>query len=169
MFADESIYSETKTLYASQIDSVNGTANIKTASNQTGFGTYTDITVREDKTILLKGWAAVDGGVTKYVWTADGGKTWNDCGGKSYVPENGADGTCAIITVGQGRTGGTFGDAEATKKNAGFQGEGIIIDLSAYAGTTEPLDIYLCAVTESNQAKVVVLYLFKGVTPPAAE
>ena len=117
---------------------------------------------------MIKGWAAVDGGVTKYVWTADNGATWYDCGGKSYVPANGADGTCAIITVGEKRTGGTFADTEATKKNAAFQSEGLIIDLSAYAGTTEPLDIYFCAVTESNQSQVVILYIFENVTPPAA-
>ena len=169
IFADESIYTEANVIFASQIDTVNGVVSNKQASNLTGFGTYTDITVRDDNTILLKGWAAVDGGVNKYVWTADNGATWNDCGGKSYAPANGSDGTCAIITVGQGRTDGTFADPEATKKNAGFQGDGITIDLSAYAGTTEPLDIYLCAVTESNQGKVVILYFFKGVVLPAAQ
>ncbi len=167
IFADESIYLEAPVLFSSQIDSVNGTENIKQASNLTGLGTYTDVTV-SGNTILFKGWAAVDGGVAKYVWTADNGATWYDCGGKAYAPANREDGTCAIITVGEKRTGGTFADAEATKKNAGFQGEGITIDLSAYAGTTKPLDIYLCAVTDTNQGRVVILYYLKGVVPPAA-
>ena len=160
-------YEEIALLFGSQVDSINGVVNVKTASNTEGYGTYLSTATRDDNTILVKGWAAVDGGVTKYVWTADGGKTWNDCGGASYVPKDGADGTCAIITVGQKKTGGTFASADATKKNAGFQGEGLIIDLSAYADSAEPLKVYLCAVPETNNEAVVILYCFDGITFPA--
>ena len=167
IFADESAYREAQVLFGTNIDTVNGIASNKASSTPTGFHTYTDVTAKDDNTILLKGWAAVDGGVTKYVWTADGGKTWNDCGGKCYSVASNEDPSKDIVLVGQKRSGGTFGNVEATQKNAGFQGDGLIIDLSAYAGTDEPLDIYFCAVTESNQGNVVILYLFKGVTLPA--
>jgi hypothetical protein len=167
IFADESAYRESRALFGTNMDTVNGTASNKSSSTATGLYTYTDITAKDDNTILLKGWAAVDGGITKYVWTADGGKTWNDCGGKCYSVASNEDPSKDIVLVGQKRSGGTFGNVEATKKNAGFQGDGLIIDLSAYAGTTEPLDIYFCAVTESNPGNVVILFLFQGVTLPA--
>ena len=161
LFVPESQYTEARVIYASQVDSVNGIANIKTANNQTGYGTYKSLVANENNTLILKGWAAIDGGVTKYVWTADGGKTWNECGGKCYEAND------TIISVGQSKTGGTFASAQATKKNGGFQGDGLILDLSAYAGTGEALDIYFCAVTESNNEKVIVLYYLEDVLMPS--
>ena len=33
------------------------------------------------KTLGITGWAMAEGGIQKYVWSADGGKTWSDCSG----------------------------------------------------------------------------------------
>ena len=57
-----------------------------------------------------------------------------------------------------------FGDAKSTKKNGGFQGTGIVIDLTAYKDSTEPIDIYVCAVPAGSSDRVVILYHFDDVT-----
>ena len=152
-------YTESSLSFASQIDSVNGTANVKTASSTGSYGTYDGVvSVNENGQILLRGWCALDGGVSKYIWTPDKGKTWYDVSGTIYNASE------KIVTTGQTRANATFADLEASKKNGAFQDGGILIDLTPFKDSTETMDIFVCAVTETNPEEVVVLYLLKGVS-----
>ena len=163
LFDESSIYTEVSLAFGSQVDSINGVNNAKTASSATSFGIYNNLSVNENGQLILKGWSIVDGGVTKYVWTADGGKTWHDCGGQTY---GGNDG---MIRSAQNKTNYTFPDPTASKTNAAFQGAGITIDLSSYAGHEGTLDIYVCAVPTNAPDQVVPLYLLSGVSTQTAQ
>lgn len=154
MFDETSQYTESYALYGGYLDAVNG---IKVGSPHTGTAhgilKYTTETVLGSDNILkIKGWNIVEGGTQKYVWTVDGGKTWYDCGGTR------SNGETAMINVVQKNSGTELADAEASKLNAGFQTNcELEIDLTAYKGSTEPLDIYVCAVNAANESKVSVV------------
>ena len=95
--------------------------------------------------LSITGWAIVEGGVDKYVWSADLGKTWYDCTG---VP------TTAGINTEQ-RACWYDGKMEADStlnKNAWFEGSGgealtgnnmLTADLSKYVG--QAVDVIFCA------------------------
>ena len=106
----------------------------------------------------VAGWCGVDGGVAKYVWSADGGKTWNEFTGD--VKKAGS----AIITAAQERCGVAFADFELSKTNGAFQGSGITADLSEYAGQT--VDFTLGAIPMGAESSIVLLYHFIGVAVP---
>ncbi len=95
------------------------------------------ITVDQSYLLSISGWFGTTGGVSKYVWTADGGETWNPVisGGKNgdHLKDHFA---------GLGYT-----DATANSyfdQNAGCQ---LVIDLSQYAGRT--VDVTFAAVPET--------------------
>ena len=164
IFVNESEYFEIDLLYGAQVDSLNMVSYGKESSSKNGKYVLKDqLSASSDGTITIRGWCALDGGVAKYVWTADGGKTWNDCGGSAGKASD------EIIRVGAMRAGADFGDTEATKKNGAFQGVGIILDLNEYKDSTEPLTIYVCAVPENTSGRVVLLYTFENVVFPEAE
>ena len=155
IFVDDSQYTESTALYGGYLDAVNGvTASAPHTGTAHGILKYNDETVLENDNLLkMRGWVIVEGGTSKYVWTADGGKTWHDCGG---IRSQGED---AMIRVAQSNAKQEFANAEASKLNAGFQtGKELEIDLSAYKDSTEPLNIYICAVNAANESKVSVLF-----------
>ena len=158
LLVKDSIYAEFTPLFGGQTDAVNGTANVKSYSNQNGFATFYSITAKEDNTITVSGWNVMEGGAAKYVWTADQGETWHDCGGGFRDAHN------EMLNVGQAKTGSAFADAERAKKNGDFQAQGLIIDLTEYQDSAEPLTIYVCAVSDSDEGKVIVLCCFSDVT-----
>ena len=158
LLVEDSVYSEFITLFGGQTDAVNGVANVKDPNNQSGFATFYSITAKENNTITISGWNVVEGGAAKYVWTADRGATWNDCGGGF---QNAHD---VMLSVGQQKTGTVFANPELAVKNGDFQAQGLIIDLTEYKDSTEPLDIYVCVVSDSHEGKVIILYCFSGVT-----
>ena len=158
LFVEDSVYTEFDTLFGGQTDCVNGVANVKAPNNMDGFATFYSISPMDNNTIWISGWNVVEGGAAKYVWTADRGATWNDCGGGF---QNAHD---VMLSVGQLKTGSVFANPELAKKNGDFQPQGLIIDLTKYKDSTEPLDIYVCVVSDSHEGKVIVLYCFSGVT-----
>ena len=107
----------------------------------------------------MKGWCIVGGGVEKYVWSADGGLTWNDCGNLENVgsvPEKNI-GVAKALSTSKG-----YEDVEASLKNSGFQGANAInIDLSAYAGET--VNVIVAAVPAGETDSFCLLYRFKDV------
>ena len=163
IFAEGSEYLDVDLAYGAQIDSLNGTNVGKESGTKNGVGNFRDTVVtNENGQLSLKGWCALDGGVSKYVWTADNGKTWHDCAGKVGNAYN------DIINEGQKRADATFGNHEASKLNGEFQGDpGIVIDLTEYAGSENTLKIVLCAVPANMTDRVVVLYTFENVISPA--
>ncbi len=163
---ENSEYEEILIDFGSQVDSVNEAANIKANGSAMTMPSYTSVTTYQftnkgttyDYAVRLKGWSVVEGGVSKYVWTADGGQTWNDCQGHWYEASD------AMITSGSNKSNVPLTNDATTKKNGGWQGDGLIIDLSAYKDSTEPLDIYVCAVLDGSTDKVIVLYHLDDVT-----
>ena len=158
LFVKDSVYAEFDTLFGGQTDAVNGSTNVKAPNNIDGFATFYSISPMDNNTILISGWNVVEGGAAKYVWTADRGATWNDCGGGF---QNAHD---VMLSVGQQKTGTVFANPELAVKNGDFQAQGLIIDLTEYKDSTEPLDIYVCVVSDSHEGKVIILYCFSGVT-----
>ena len=160
IFDDSSIYNEISVPYGSVLDSINGqTINMDSSTTGGIRDITTAITTSADHTLTIKGWAVVNGGTNKYVWTADNGKTWHTFGGSVTTANDG------MISYGQTLAGTTFGQPEQTKKNGCFAGDyALIMDLSEYAGSTEPLQIYVCAVPDSDTDTVVILYNLTNVT-----
>jgi len=156
VFVEDCEYAESSILFGSHIDFINDEAkSIESGTSMGGFGTAT-VNAKEDHTLNLVGWAAVDGGTEKYLWTADGGKTWNE------ITEGFKNGNNAIFVYGQKKAGKDFTSSEEDSSiNVSFQGSpGLTLDLSAYKDATEPIEVYLVAVPRLNTESVIVLYKF---------
>ena len=153
-FADGSKYGKSDRLFGAQIDFINGAGHYVVSNTQIPTPT-TNVTAADDNTLMISGWSVVDGGVDKYLWTADKGATWNECDMSRATTAN--DG---ILSYGQKLSGGTFENAEQSKKCGRYQGEttGITLDLSAYADSKKPVDVYFAALPSGETDKVCVLY-----------
>jgi hypothetical protein len=125
--------------------------------------------------LVISGWCIAEGGVDKYLWSADGGKTWNEI---IYVsnPERPRikNGSADHIRVAEERLKTyKFADTEAsvayavfqTTLGAGVNATGIAADLSAYAGQT--VNVTFCAVPKSAPNTLCPIVHIKGVTVPA--
>jgi hypothetical protein len=123
------------------------------------------ITLGDDMMITMSGWCILDGGVAKYVWTADGGLTWNDCGNQDDLTE--MDESVIEVAKSLSSTEG-YTDAKSSLKNSSFQtAGGLTIDLSAYAGKT--VDVIFAAVPEAEPDSFCPLYRFADVEFPIQE
>ena len=152
--------------FGSALDGANGFKQaLNVGSKEGGPKNTLPITVGNDMKITLKGWCIVGGGVSKYVWSADGGLTWNDFGNQdslARVPENYL-GVAKALSSSKG-----YENAEASLQNSSFQGtNGITIDLSAYAGKT--VDIVVAAIPVEETDSLCLLYRFTDLEIPAAE
>ena len=125
--------------------------------------------------LLISGWCIIEGGVDKYLWSADGGKTWNEI---VYVASNERpeikNGSADHIRVAEERLKTyKFIDTEAsiaysvfqTALGSGVNATGIAADLSAYAGQT--VNVTFCAVPKSAPNTLCPIVHIKGVTVPA--
>ena len=90
--------------------------------------------------LVLGGWCVVEGGVDSYVWSADGGKTWNTLTNYGRGP---ADANEDMANAAYARSNKTYEfSVGADTVNGTFQGKegnnptGLCIDLEAYAGET---------------------------------
>ena len=105
-----------------------------------------------DRSSLLRvsGWCIIEGGVSKYVWSMDGGKTWYDIDGtRNY-------GSSAMLQAAESTLNYTF-ESELTVVNAHFQGCGtLVIDLYDYQGET--LNIIIGAVPMEDESSVAILF-----------
>jgi len=88
--------------------------------------------------LVFSGWAAVEGGIEKYVWSADNGLTWHDAvifGNNNKV----SDASAAILTAAGKAISHEF--TEADKANGAFYGhsttapKGLCANLSEYSGS----------------------------------
>ena len=153
-------YTQSSVSYASMLDYVNkGTDTSATpqayrSDSANGISVLSGYDTMDGGLFTLNGWCVANGGVNKYVWSCDGGKTWCNFTGTA---SNGND---AMINVASGRTGEEF-DAEASKKNAAFQGTPITADLSNYAGST--VELIVAAVPEADTSSLIILYCFEDV------
>ena len=176
----ESGYSESKINHATLIDMING-------QNETGIGTYSyrggnslagidtfmfNNTTFDGGMLVFSGWTVIEGGVEKFVWSADGGKTWNDCvlykatalgnGGKGHFDAvKNLTGVAIIDTENSARESVYHGDAGATTAEA--RSKGVACDLSAYAGRTVNVVFAAVPKAESADKKLSLIAYVKGV------
>ncbi len=147
--APESKYKKSELVYGAKFDMINGKGpngedTYGGLCSYTGIGigkaSHNGTTIAGSK-LVISGWAGMEGGIEKYVWSVDGGITWFDC--ESYI--NGASNSYNdILNAIEANTKYTFIDREASKINGAFQGtagagveaSGIAADLSEYAGQT---------------------------------
>lgn len=162
--------------YGSAIDFVNGAGpnGDDTASFANMYGckgtpativhNSSTFTATDGKEIVyIGGWGLATGGFEKYVWTADGGKTWHDA--YLYNREKFADSPEPIINNAIFRSGDSNIGLYAAGTN--FQGKagGVAADLSEYAGQT--VDVMFAMVPVLNNETVCLVVNIKGVTVPA--
>lgn len=152
--------------YGSALDSANGVKQaINVGSKEGGPKNAVPVSVSAELIIALKGWCIVGGGVEKYVWSADGGITWNDCGNLASLtaaPEKNL-GAAKALSSSKG-----YEDVEASLRNASFQGGGgITVDLSEYEGET--VSVLIAAVPAGEPDSLCLLYRFKDITVSSQE
>ncbi len=164
-----SSYTKSNLAYCSALDMINGmgangaaTLSARGGSSKTGVDRILyGGTTFEDNCLVFSGWSVVDGGISKYVWSVDDGKTWNDATlyGRSSI-FNAGD---SVITAAQQKLGITFADAASTKVKASYQCaagsgkncNGIAADLSDYEG--QWVDVTFAAVPVKNTSTLCVL------------
>jgi len=174
--SEESGYTASDATYTSYIDMINGTGqNGKTMIAKRGGGSKDDVLVVEhnggtvgDDLLIFSGWCVVDGGVSKYVWSADGGKTWNDIELRVYTSLSNA--SQAVLDVANNHLGTAIEQSSAAQ--AMFQGAanlsdpskvaGVAANLSAFAGQT--VNVTFAAVPEAAQDTLCLIAHVKNVT-----
>jgi hypothetical protein len=177
--SNEQNYKVSDVLYFGRIDTLNGYGpagvlelayNAKGSNNNIGVATfkYDNITTR-DHHLVFAGWSLIYGGVEKYVWSADGGKTWHDI--TLYNRDS-------ISTAGEGMikyANQAFGksDFNLYAANSAYQGplngpgtcSGLGADLSAYVGET--INVTFAAVPTTDPDGLCILLHVTGVSVPA--
>ncbi len=169
----DSNYQESKLPYAACTDMINGmggsapyfTDVISTSESGVIAVDHNGGTIAGSK-LVITGWAGVEGGIEKYVWSADGGKTWLDCENYNAGVRNSHDGILDAITE---KIGYTFKDRAASMINGIYQGpvgtgadtNGIAADLSAFAGKT--VNVTFAAVPKSAPDSLLVIVHIKNV------
>ena len=175
--APESGYTVSDVEYVSWIDSINNissSSNAHNAKNVVEKNSPNGSTMNGTKNLVLVGWAVADGGIEKYVWSADGGKTWNDVtflnskpvtnGSDAYITAYGTIKKYIDPVTGQEVTP-TVSDPEASKVNSCFQGGlGIMADLSDYSGET--VNVTFAAVPKADtDGLCLILHVTNVVVP----
>ena len=145
----DSDYVKSSVTYYATIDMLNGMGS-GSATHYVGVAARSGkdiIEIKHNNTtidngkLVFTGWAIANGGIEKYVWSADGGKTWHDA--ISY--NGGVAGSASGDQLNVFR--GVLGDepmADGTNQKVHFQSgvgagvnvKGLAADLSAYAGET---------------------------------
>lgn len=162
----ESGYTLSDAVYGTNIDFVNGekvawdAGNSKYGVSVINFNGNT----LDDGSIAIAGWTVVDGGIAKYIWSADGGKTWYQTGMK-LITGIGSGAVQAHYNVVTGKIGAyTFTDGTAlnsTYQTGSCQIGGIAINLTAYNG--QVVDVVFAAVPVKDPQAICPLILFKNV------
>jgi hypothetical protein len=175
---DESGYTASDNIYTSYLDMINGRGEgEKSMIEKRGGGSKNGVTVINhngntvgNNYLILSGWCVVDGGVAKYVWSADGGATWNDVELMVYGSLSHA--SPEVVNVANNYLGSAFEAEKITQ--AMLQGApnlpdplgvaGIGADLSDYVGKT--VDVTFAAIPETAQDTLCVIVHVTGVTVP---
>ena len=177
VYIDEtSGYTESNLYYWSALDMINGMgADGANSYNNRGGDSKNGVDVISyngetftNNWLVFSGWTVVDGGISKYVWSADEGKTWNDV--KYYrrgAPGDVAD-DHAFVTTAQRELGGVTLSA-GSGKLSGYQcgaGSkencmGLAADLTEFVGKT--VDVTFAAVPLADTNTLCVLDFVEGV------
>jgi hypothetical protein len=164
--------------YFSCLDMINGRGeNGEVYIRRTSGNSKTGVTVFNhngstvgENLMIFSGWCVVNGGVSKYVWSADGGVTWNDTGLSFY--SNLRSASQGVLDSASAKLGITL--ESGSEYNAMFQGSlnppdpstvaGVVADLSDFAGQT--VNVTLAAVPETAQDTLCVIAYVKNITVP---
>lgn len=164
----DSGYTQSSTAYVSTIDFINGVgkedeSSLNIVSNhKNGIATFDfNGPTTGEAYLAISGWTMVYEGAEKYVWSADGGKTWNDTVflGRSdfsqISKENG------IIAAANGYFAIDGYDSHQYSDKCAFQGNygkpsGIAAKLDAYEGQT--IDV-IFAVVPTNEPETLCLLI----------
>ena len=162
----ESGYSLSEKVYGTNIDYINGNKYAWSDGNSKDGVSVIDFNASTlaDGSLAIAGWTVVDGGIAKYIWSADGGKTWFKTG-VANIDGIGSGASNAHYKVITGKIGAyTF--SNGTHLNSTYQKEGgvggISINLSAYNGKT--VDVVFAAVPVKDTQAVCPLILLQNVT-----
>ena len=165
-------YTQSTLQFGAELDNLNGTHYGISAGSKTGIasyqffeGTIADSSVQDSATVsgyklVISGWCVVEGGVDRYVWSADGGKTWNNI--ELYSLSSIGSANSAMIDAAGGRAKNYTFSLTTDIQNGGFQGNkganptGIAFDLEAYKGQT--VDIIFAAVPAKDTTTILPLY-----------
>lgn len=158
--------------YGAQLDRLNGQSTSTSGGAKKGTVGYmynasaiaeygvTDSATVAGHNLVISGWCVVQGGIDRYVWSADGGLTWQDL--ESYGKKPGAASE-AMITAAYARSNKTYEFTHAADSaNGAFQGvggnnpTGLSVDLEAYKGQT--VNIIFGAVPASDTATILPLF-----------
>ena len=180
---EESGYTKSSVEYAGWIDMINGMGGNKGTANKTSirvnhtiatpeFSDHCGTTLADTQLLTLAGWFVANGGVEKYVWSADGGKTWHDA---SLYLRTGFDPAGAAHLEQLAAVGAVISDENATKANCIFQGSagkgaqtgGIAADLADYAG--KKVDVTFAAVPKNDPNGLCLIIQIVGVQVPVIE
>lgn len=138
----------TNVRYSGMIDYINGEGDGDGAYNARGGNINEGVdlfdlnsTAVEGNKLVLTGWAIAQGGIDKYMWSADGGVTWHECvlyGRESFQILTESDG---ITTAANNFFASSDYNVLEHPDKIVFQGSegvpsGVTADLSAYAGQT---------------------------------
>ena len=122
---------------------------------------------KEASSLDMNGWAVVDGGISGYKWSADGGKTWHDVqlvGASAFnnVGQAHLEAVALYLENDKSQYLNIFSDLEASKVGGGFQHASIRINLGAYSGQT--VDVVFAAVSAEDQSTLCPLAIFADIT-----
>lgn len=165
-------YIASDTNYFSRFDAINGLGPAGSSTNAYDMGSNDKegiVNIKyngnslADKKLTLAGWSLVYGGVEKYVWSADGGKTWHDV---SYVLISQATNAYTGLYTYTASKYGDEVDFSAYGANSCYQTTlgkpgGLAADLSAYAGQT--VNVTFAAVSAENTNELCILIHIEGV------
>ncbi len=160
--------------YTAFIDFINGLGDGDGPYNSRGSNSnkgldaiaYNGKTVDGGK-LAIAGWAVAQGGIERYVWSADGGKTWQDCTLYNRASFGTLTAGSGIANAGNSFFSGTGYDVMEHPDKIVFQGaentpSGVCADLSAYAGQT--LDVVFAIVPNNDADGLCILTVITGVT-----
>jgi hypothetical protein len=159
--------------YASMIDFINGHGDGDGPYNSRGtnsdkpldFIDYKNTTVDGGK-LALAGWAIAEGGIEKYMWTADGGKTWNECSLYNRAGFSDVTGNAGIYDSAKHYFSSTGYDVATHPDKIVFQGiegdpSGVCADLSDFAGQT--VDVVFALVPNDDSDGLCIMAVVQGV------
>lgn len=158
-------YKESTLAYGSSLDMINGMGengtpafSFRGGTSATGIDVFQfNGSTFEGAHLVFSGWTVVEGGISKYVWSADGGKTWHDV--EFFRKDGIMKGQDAHVTTAAKRLGEyTFKDVEASKLNviyqcsagAGVNAQGLSAHLTDYVGKTVNVTFAAVPAKEEN-------------------
>ncbi len=161
-------YHASDLVHATCLDLINGGERLpgRGSNSKIGADVFDGYNTLEGNLVIISGWTVVEGGFSKILWSADGGKTWNPT---SLYNRNGFNnGSADHLGVVDSRLGLTDAIKDDTNSviGVGYQGtigagincEGIAADLSAYEGQTVHL-AFAAVPNNDPQGLVPIVFL----------